>query len=85
MFVTISKYPRGANLEASAYFRDNIKNKWPRQANIPIKANNDHWLKVGLIQTTGTKKEATTAPTTPVNNKVNKGLSELCNLRVIIR
>ena len=35
--------------------------------------------------TVGTKRDAITAPTTPVNNKVNKGLSELCNLRVIIR
>ena len=40
---------------------------------------------MGLIQTIGTKKDPITAPITPVNNKVNNGLSELCNLRVIIR
>ena len=33
----------------------------------------------------GTNKEETDAPTTPVNNKVNKGLSEVCSLRVIIK
>ena len=29
-------------------------------------------LQVGFIQTIGTRKEPITAPTTPVNNKVNK-------------
>ena len=38
----ISVYPNGANLEASAYLRDSIKNKWPIQANIPIPAIIDH-------------------------------------------
>ena len=45
----------------------------------------DHCVKVRFIHTKGTKKEETIAPTTPVSNKVNKGLSELCNLRVIIK
>ena len=52
---------------------------------MPIKANKDHWLKVGFIQTTGTINEATIAPTTPVNNKVNNGLSDVSNLRVKIK
>ena len=40
---------------------------------------------VGFIQTIGTTKDEIIAPTTPVNNKVNKGLSELCSFRVITR
>ena len=55
------------------------------QANIPIAAIIDHWLKVGLTQTNGIIVETIMAPTTPVNNRVNKGLSEVLNLRVIIR
>ena len=42
MLVMISKQLNGANLEASAYLRDNIKNKWPIQANIPMAAIIDH-------------------------------------------
>ena len=83
--MTISKYPKGANFDASAYFKDKIKNKWPRQAKIPIRASSDHWLKVGFTQTTGTTNDAMTAPTTPVNSKVNKGLSDVWSLRVITR
>ena len=62
-----------------------IKKKWPRHAKIPIKASNDHWLKVGFTHTIGTKKVPITAPTTPVNSKVSNGLSEVCNLRVTIK
>ena len=36
MFVTISKYPKGANLEASAYLKDSIKNKCPIEAKKPM-------------------------------------------------
>ncbi len=55
------------------------------QANIPIAAIIDHWLKVGLTHTNGITVETIIAPTTPVNNKVNKGLSEVLNLRVMIK
>ena len=34
----ISKQLNGANLEASAYLSDNIRNKCPMQANTPIEA-----------------------------------------------
>ena len=45
----------------------------------------DHWFNVGVTQTNGITKETIMAPTTPVNNRVNKGLSEVLNLRVIIK
>ena len=57
----------------------------PKQANIPIRAIQDHWIWVGLIQTIETKKDAIIAPTKPVINNVSKGLSVECNFRVIIR
>ena len=60
-------------------------NIWPKQANIPIRAIQDHCIGVGLIQTIGTKKDAIMAPTTPVISNVSNGLSVECNLRVIIR
>ena len=85
MFVMISKQLNGANLEASAYLRDNIKNKCPIQANIPIAAIMDHWFKLGLTHTNGITLDMIMTPTTPVNNKVNKGLSDVLSLRVIIR
>ena len=50
---------------------------WPKQANIPIKASQDHCMKVGFIQTIGTNKEEIIPPTTPVKSNVNKGLSVL--------
>ena len=83
MFVMISKCSNGANLEASAYLRDNIRNKCPIQANIPIAAIIDHWFKVGLTHTNGITVDMIMAPTTPVNNKVNKGLSEVLNFDTI--
>ena len=54
-------------------------------ANKPIAAIIDHWLKVGVTQTKGINNEAIMVPTTPVNNQVNNGLSELLSLRVIIK
>ena len=42
MLVTISKYPKGASLEASAYLRDKIKKRCPRHAKMPINASKDH-------------------------------------------
>ena len=55
------------------------------QANTPIEAIIDHWETLGLTQTNGIKPETATNPTNPVNNRVNKGLSEVLNLRVIIK
>ena len=81
----ISKQLNGANLEASAYLRDNIRNKCPMQAKMPIEAIMDHCEGLGLTHTKGIKPETATNPTNPVNNKVNKGLSEVLNLRVMIR
>ena len=42
---------------------------------MPIRASQDHWTGVGLIQTKGTKNDAITAPTTQVIYSVNNGLS----------
>ena len=64
---------------------ERIKNICPKQAKIPIIANQIHCIGFGLIQTIGTKKLAIVAPTTPVNNNVNNGLSVECSFRVIIR
>ena len=75
ILVIISKYPKGANLDASAYLNESISKIWPKQAKIPIKANQDHWTNVGVIQTIGTRNDAIIAPTTPVNKSVNSGLS----------
>ena len=72
-------------MDASANFKDKIIKRWPMHANKPIAAIIDHWLKVGDTQTKGMNVVAIMAPTTPVNNKVNNGLSELLSLRVIIR
>ena len=72
-------------MEASAYFKDRIIKRWPIHANKPIAAIIDHWFKVGETQTKGINVVAIMAPTTPVNNKVNNGLSEVLSLRVIIR
>ena len=71
----ISKYPKGANLEASAYFNEQIKRMCPRQAKIPIIESHNHCIDVGLTQTIGTKNDDTVAPTIPVNKSVNNGLS----------
>ena len=81
----ISKQLNGANLEASAYLSDSIRNKCPMQANTPIEAIIDHCEVLGLTQIKGIIPETATNPTNPVNNKVNKGLSEVLNLRVMIR
>ena len=85
MLVIISKQLNGANLDASAYLRDNIRNKCPIQANNPIEAIIDHWETVGFIHINGIKKDIITNPTAPVKSKVSKGLSDVLNLRVIIR
>ena len=45
-------------------------------ANIPTAAINDHWFNDGSTQTIGIVNEIIIAPTTPVNNKVNSGLSD---------
>ena len=42
MFVMISKQLNGANLDASAYLRDNMRKKWPKHAKTPIAAMIDH-------------------------------------------
>ena len=85
MFVTISKQLNGANLEASAYLRDNIRNRCPMQAKTPIAAIIDHSFRVGLTQTKGIVQDIIMAPTKPVNKSVKSGLSEVLNLRVIIK
>ena len=59
MLVTISKYPKGASLEASAYFKESIKKKCPRHAKIPIRESHNHCVFEGLVQTIGTKKDVT--------------------------
>ena len=64
----------GSRSEVVETYRE-LANPAYYEANIPINANNDHSLKVGVTQTTGTKNEPTIAPTTPVNNNVNNGLS----------
>ena len=55
------------------------------QANTPIEAIIDHCEGVGLTHTNGINPETAINPTNPVSNKVNKGLSEVLNLRVIIK
>ena len=40
---------------------------------------------VGFIQTIGTKNDEMKAPTTPVSNNVNSGLSVECNFLVITK
>ena len=51
----------------------------------PIKAIKIHWFEVGLIQTVGINKLIITVPIKPDNKSVRSGLSEVLNLRVIIR
>ena len=48
MLVTISKYPKGANLDASAYLNESISKIWPKQAKIPIIASHNHCTFVRL-------------------------------------
>ena len=55
------------------------------QAKTPIPAIKDHWLSVGLTQINGITKVTNMAPTTPVINNVNNGLSLVLNFRVIIK
>ena len=55
------------------------------QANTPIEAIMDHCEALGLTQIKGIIPETATNPTNPVNKRVNKGLSEVLNLRVIIK
>ena len=70
-------------MEASAYFNESIKSKCPIIAKMPIEPIKYHWLRVGSTQTNGIAKEIITAPVKPVNKRVNRGLSEVLNLRVI--
>ena len=84
IFVTISKYPNGANFEASAYLRDKIIKKWP---SVPTAAKQSmiiHCSYVGETQTKGTTKEIIIAPTNPEKVKVRKGLSSEDNFLVVI-
>ena len=55
------------------------------QANTPIETIIDHCEALGLTQIKGINPETAINPTNPVNSKVNKGLSEVLNLRVIIK
>ena len=73
MLVIISKYPNGANFEASAYLNERIKNKWPIEAKKPIANIMYHSDIVGWTQTVGTIIEPIIAPTTPVSKRVNNG------------
>ena len=70
----ISKYPNGASFDASANFKDKIKNKCPTEATKPTIDSKNHCLGSGITQTTGTIIEAITHPTTPVIKRVNKGI-----------
>ena len=75
MLVTISKQPNGANLEASAYLKDRIKNKCPIEAKKPMANIMDHSSTVGWTHTKGIIIDPKIAPTTPVNKRVKSGLS----------
>ena len=55
------------------------------QAKTPIPAIIDHSTNSGLTQINGTTREEITQPTNPVINNVNNGLSDVLNLRVIIK
>ena len=54
-------------------------------AKIPIAAIIDHSPNVGFIHTNGIAQEIIMAPTMPVSKSVNNGLSDVLNLRVIIK
>jgi len=83
--VIISVYPNGANLDASAYLSDNIKKRCATEAIKPIIAIINHWFDVGLTQTAGIKRLIMIVPTTPDNNNVKRGLSDVLNFLVIIK
>ena len=85
MLVMISKYPKGANLEASAYLKESIKNKWPMEAKKPRANIIYHSVIVGWTQTEGIIIDPIMAPTMPVNKSVKRGWSELCNFLVTIQ
>ena len=81
----ISVQPKGANLEASAYFNDNIRKRCATAAIRPINAIKNHSVRDGLTQTEGTNKLIIAKPTKLVNNKVKKELSDVLNFLVIIK
>ena len=85
MLVIISVYPKGANLEASAYLSDKIKKRCATEAIRPIIAIIIHSFKDGLTQTEGINKLIIARPTTPVNKRVKRELSEVLNFRVITK
>ena len=75
MLVVISKYPSGANFEASPNLRDKIIKKCPR---VPIEASkikNRTCCKFKLIQTNGTINEIIKHPIDPVKINVTTALS----------
>ena len=80
----VKKLDKSQNISIDQ-IRDNIRNKCPIQANIPIEAIIDHCEILGFTHINGIKMDIITKPTTPVNSKVSKGLSDVLNLRVIIR
>ena len=82
ILVIISVYPKGANLEASAYLSDNIRKRCATEAIRPIIAIIIHSFGVGLIQTEGINKLIIANPTTPVNKSVKSELSEVLNFLV---
>ena len=81
----ISKYPKGASLDASANFKESINNKWPIDAKKPIANIIYHSWRLGWTQIDGTINDPMIAPTIPVNKSVNNGWSDLCNFLVTIR
>ena len=85
ILVMISVYPKGANLDASAYLSDIIINKWATEAIRPIKAIIIHSFREGLTQTYGVKTLIIKSPSTLVNKSDNKELSEVLNFLIIIK
>ena len=78
-------YPKGANLEASAYFNEIMIKRCATEAIRPIKAIIIHSFIDGFTHTEGKNKEIIKSPTTLVNNSVNKELSEVLSFLVIMK
>ena len=85
MLVTISKYPKGANLEASAYLKERMSNKWPIEAKKPIASIIYQSVRVGWTHTKGIIADPMIAPTRRVNRRVKSGWSALCSFLVTIK
>ena len=85
ILVIISVYPKGASLDASAYFNDKIIKRCATEAIKPIIAIINHSLRLGLTHTDGINILNMSNPTTPVNNSVKSELSEVLSFLVITK